>query len=201
MNKKEQQKYMKHYRVLHREELNKYNRLYKVQHKVELKIYDKQYKDNNKIILTEYSKIYLKEYRKSHKQEMKEYQKQYRLKHKKESNNWYKNYLKDPIRKLISNYRSRIHIALKNNYKISHTLELLGCSLDVLKNHLEKQFKVGMSWKNYGKWHVDHILPCASFDLTDPKQQKRCFHYLNLQPLWAKENLIKSDKIEIRKEE
>jgi DNA/RNA endonuclease G (NUC1) len=54
-----------------------------------------------------------------------------------------------------------------------------------------------MNWENYGKngWHIDHIIPCASFDLTDPKQQKNCFHYTNLQPLWAADNIRKSDKI------
>ena len=59
--------------------------------------------------------------------------------------------------------------------------------------HLEAQFKPGMTWDNYGLkgWHVDHIRPCASFDLRDPEQQRRCFHYTNLQPLWAEENLKK----------
>jgi hypothetical protein len=54
-----------------------------------------------------------------------------------------------------------------------------------------------MSWGNYGLhgWHVDHIIPCASFDLTDPEQQRQCFHYTNLQPLWAEDNLRKSDKL------
>jgi desulfoferrodoxin (superoxide reductase-like protein) len=62
---------------------------------------------------------------------------------------------------------------------------------------LEKQFKLGMNWDNYGRsgWHIDHIKPCASFDLTKKEEQLKCFHYTNLQPLWARENLIKSDKI------
>ena len=66
-----------------------------------------------------------------------------------------------------------------------------------LKLHLENQFVDGMNWNNYGKngWHIDHIKPCASFDLTDPKQQKICFHYTNLQPLWAIDNLIKHSKL------
>jgi hypothetical protein len=53
-----------------------------------------------------------------------------------------------------------------------------------------------MTWENYGPvWHVDHIRPCASFDLTDPAQQRECFHFSNLQPLFAAENLAKGDKI------
>ena len=51
-----------------------------------------------------------------------------------------------------------------------------------------------MSWGNYGKWHVDHIRPCASFNLVNEEEQKKCFHYTNLQPLWAKDNLSKGSK-------
>ena len=78
--------------------------------------------------------------------------------------------------------------------KQSKTFELLGYSVEDLKKHLESQFKDGMSWSNHGKfgWHIDHILPCASFDLTNPEEQKKCFHYSNLQPLWWNENLAKS---------
>lgn len=75
-------------------------------------------------------------------------------------------------------------------------MELLGCPLDVAKNHIEKQFKDGMTWDNHGEWHIDHIKPCASYDLNIPEEQKKCFHYTNLQPLWANENLSKSDKWE-----
>ena len=77
------------------------------------------------------------------------------------------------------------------------TKELIGCSLEELKIHLENQFTKGMNWKNYGRngWHIDHILPCASFDLTDLEQRKKCFHYTNLQPLWEIDNIRKSDKV------
>lgn len=72
-------------------------------------------------------------------------------------------------------------------------MELVGCSIDKLKQHLESKFTEGMSWDNYGDWHVDHIKPCASFDLSDPEQQRLCFNYKNLQPLWAADNLSKGD--------
>ena len=94
--------------------------------------------------------------------------------------------------KILCNLRSRISNALKRNNKSKTTMKLIGCSVKQLKQHLEKQFKVGMTWNNYGKWHVDHIRPCASFDLSKPKEQYKCFHYTNLQPLWAKENLEKN---------
>lgn len=75
--------------------------------------------------------------------------------------------------------------------------ELLGCYPEELKVYLEAKFKKGMSWNNwsYRGWHIDHIIPIASFDLTDIKQQKKAFHYTNLQPLWRKENMLKSDKL------
>lgn len=72
-------------------------------------------------------------------------------------------------------------------------MQLVGCSVTDLKKHLEKQFQPGMSWDNWGNdgWHIDHIRPCSSFDLTDPAEQVKCFHYTNMQPLWATDNLKK----------
>lgn len=98
--------------------------------------------------------------------------------------------------KIKDNISRRIRGAIRHGYKNTNTLELLGCSIEELKIHLEKQFRDGMSWNNYGMygWHIDHIKPCSAFDLTDLEQQKICFHYSNLQPLWAAENLSKGNK-------
>lgn len=92
--------------------------------------------------------------------------------------------------------RRRMHQVLKRNRKSDHTVALLGCSVRYLIAHLEQQWQPGMSWANYGisGWHIDHIRPCASFDLSDPDEQRKCFHFTNLQPLWAKENIIKGAK-------
>ena len=91
--------------------------------------------------------------------------------------------------------RNRMYSAMKGCKRL-HLHELLVCSLKELREHLEAQFKPGMSWNNYGpNWHIDHIVPCASFDLSSPDQQRRCFHYTNLQPLWAAENISKNDRI------
>ena len=90
--------------------------------------------------------------------------------------------------------RARINMALRyfvNEGKRFNTLVYTGCSIDFLVKHIEKQFKNGMNWENRNKWHIDHIKPCANFDLTDTKQQLECFHYTNLQPLWAVENMKK----------
>lgn len=91
--------------------------------------------------------------------------------------------------------RARMHTALNAAMaqKSSTSQKLLGCDWATLVAHLERQFTDGMSWDNYSEWHIDHIRPCASFDLTDPAQQCECFHYTNLQPLWAEDNLRKSD--------
>jgi hypothetical protein len=96
--------------------------------------------------------------------------------------------------RLISNLRSRLYGALKGTTKSDHTMRLLGCDVSQLWEHLESMFKEGMTKENYGRWHVDHIKPCYSFDMSDPDQQKQCFHYSNLQPLWAEDNLIKGTR-------
>ncbi len=90
--------------------------------------------------------------------------------------------------------RSRTWDALKGNIKSGHIFSLLGCDIEDFKKHLQARFQPGMSFENYGKWHIDHILPCASFDLSKPEEQKKCFHYTNLQPLWARDNLAKRCK-------
>src|SRR5574343_381163 len=84
----------------------------------------------------------------------------------------------------------------KENKKISKcekTINLLGCSIEEFKKYLESKFQPGMTWENYGKygWHIDHIIPCSAFNFLNPEDQKRCFHYTNMQPLWASENLSK----------
>lgn len=103
----------------------------------------------------------------------------------------------DPIFKLKKNLRRRLHGVLKGKIKKGSSIELLGCTPKELKTYLESKFKPGMSWDNYNfnGFHIDHIKPLSSFDLTDFEQLKQACHYTNLQPLWAKENLIKSDKI------
>ena len=104
----------------------------------------------------------------------------------------------DPNFRLRESISSRIRAAIKNNSKSSQTLELLGCTIPELREHLETKFQTGMSWDNYGikGWHVDHIRPCSSYNLSDPDQQRECFNHTNLQPLWATENLEKGDRFE-----
>ncbi|MCI4437669.1 MAG: hypothetical protein JHC33_12755, partial [Ignisphaera sp.] len=88
---------------------------------------------------------------------------------------------------------SRIRTALKRNIALKNTksIKLLGCDVSFLKLYIESKFLPTMTWENYGKyWHIDHIIPCASFDLSIEEEQKKCFHYTNLQPLFAVTQII-----------
>jgi hypothetical protein len=119
---------------------------------------------------------------------MKEYQKKYQ-------NEYQKKYLCDIQHKIASSLRSRLWNVLSGRVKVGSAVRDLGCSIIELKIYLESKFKSGMTWENYGKWHIDHIYPLSKVDLTDREQLLRVCHYTNLQPLWAEENLRKHNKI------
>jgi hypothetical protein len=106
---------------------------------------------------------------------------------------------KDDIQyKIATCLRAHVYNAMKcaETKKYDEIDQLTGCSYNALREHLERLWLPGMSWLNHTKkgWHIDHIQPIASFDLTDPDQQKKCFHYINLRPLWAVDNQIKNSK-------
>ncbi len=98
--------------------------------------------------------------------------------------------------RLACRLRARITRVMNGGKRCLPVADLIGCSMEELKKYLEIKFQPGMTWENKGRagWHIDHIRPCSSFDLTDPEQQKQCFHYTNLQPLWAIDNLRKNAK-------
>jgi hypothetical protein len=105
----------------------------------------------------------------------------------------------NPNAKLAQRLRTLMLVSLKRRSaeKTQSTFQLTGCSINELRLHLESMFQPGMNWANHSRngWHIDHIKPCASFDLSDPKQQQECFHYSNLRPLWAEDNIRKSNKL------
>lgn len=126
---------------------------------------------------------------------------EWRKENRKILNKNYKEYeknrkLTDSEFKLLKTLRSRLGCAIKRQQsnKCDTTIELLGCSIFFLKIFLEAKFKEGMTWENHGEWHIDHIKPCSLFNLLNEEEQKKCFHYTNLQPLWASENLSKGCK-------
>lgn len=185
----------KEYYKNNREKISKKDKKYNKENKNKISASGKKYREANKEKIAEKNKKWTlknkdtlskksKIYYESNKPKIAEYKKKYEK----------DKLLNDPVFKLTKNIRRRILLALEGKDKAESTLILLGCTIPELKEYLSNQFTVGMSWKNhsfYG-WHIDHIRPCASFDLSDPSQQKKCFHYTNLQPLWAKDNLKKS---------
>jgi hypothetical protein len=100
----------------------------------------------------------------------------------------------NPVYRIKKNLRDRLRSAIKGGYKSGSAIAELGCSLEELTIRFEKMFKPGMSWENYGEWHIDHIKPLSKFDLTIKEQLLLAVNYKNLQPLWAVENLKKHNK-------
>jgi hypothetical protein len=148
----------------------------------------------------ERSKISCRKYYLKNKEKENKRCKLYKLKNKEKIkitvNKYYRNRRKkDMAWRLLLNVRTRINHALKGTVKKSKkTTDLIGISIEGLIKHIESTFKQGMSWKKRHLIHIDHIRPCSSFDLSKPEEQAKCFHYTNLQALWAHENLSKSDK-------
>jgi hypothetical protein len=101
---------------------------------------------------------------------------------------------KNKIRALL---RRRIRLALfaQKTNKNNSTIQYLGCDINFFKKWMEFQFKDDMSWDNKSEWHIDHVIPCSSFNLQNNDEQLKCFHWSNLRPCSAKENIEKSDKI------
>jgi hypothetical protein len=147
--------------------------------------YNKKYYLKNKEELLKQGKIYYK----LHKEQHNKISKQYRETHKAEINAWARRRKREhPEIKLIANLRSRLSGIVSGKRKDLPMTLLIGCTLEELKLHIESQFTEEMSWENYGEWHIDHIKACYLYNLLDLEQQKQCFHYSNLRPLWASEN-------------
>lgn len=144
-----------------------------------------------------------KKYRLDDPQHHREIDKRYKETHREQINayhrEWKKNKRETSVEHVLrSNMSRRINYALTtqiNGAKTKTTIEYVGCSVEYLKIYLESRFEIGMSWDNYGLcWHIDHIIPCVAWDLTNPFQSFCCWNYRNLMPLWAKENQAKKDK-------
>lgn len=174
---------------------------------------DKVKRSNEKYSNSEKRKVYLKKYLKEHKEKQRINSRRCYLNNKENIKNRHKVYYRknqplivanakakrknDPSYRLLLNLRRRLHQVLFGANKSENTLRLIGCTLEELKLHIESQFIKGMNWKTYGVkgWHLDHKIPCSSFDLSDPEQQKACFNFSNLQPLFAFDNLSKGSKL------
>lgn len=157
------------------------------------KIYESTYNVNNK----EARRLIKKRCNLKYKDKIREYKKKYNAENKEKRNISRAEYfLKNPKAKTGERIRKNIlsAISARGSKKSKNTEKLLGCSIDYCIKHLESQFTTGMTWENRGNngWHIDHITPCDSFDLSDPEQQLICFNYKNLRPLWATTDIAMS---------
>jgi len=182
----------KSWRTKNKDRANLLARNWVTRNKDKVKMQQKIWREQNRDRLKDYHKDYQKNYRRK-KQSRKPSTPESRQKRNIHINNCKKN---DPNFKLQGSLRSRLRNALKGNYKSGSAVRDLGCSIESFKAYLESKFQTGMTWDNHGQygWHIDHIKPLSSFDLTDRKQLLEACHYTNLQPLWAADNLSKYNK-------
>lgn len=167
----------KQYRINNPEKIKESRKLHYKDHIIELRQYKKQIADKRK----DKKAIYDKEYRKNN-----------AVKISKLKQIWEDKHCDEPVFKIKRNLRRRLHHIIGSGIKYGSTFELVGCSAQELKQHLESQFTDDMSWDNYGTyWHIDHIIQCQEFNLLLESEQKLCFHYSNLRPLEASKNVSK----------
>ena len=183
-------------KLRNRERCKRYRDKYKnnIDYVLRRKLSHKKYRSKNRISVLRSKKMY----REDNKDKIKEYKKIYSAVNKDKIKEYNDNRLKTNINyKLSKNLRARLNRAIKNNQKSGSAVKDLGCSISELKTYLESKFQPDMTWENYGLygWHIDHIKPLASFDLSDRKQLLEACHYTNLQPLWATDNLTKGDRL------
>ena len=136
--------------------------------------------------------IHLSAWKKKNKAKVIENQKQWVKKNPHRLSAYRKKRMLDPINRIIHNMRKRVSKALKTNSDL--TVDLIGCSSNQLRAHIQAQFIGCMSWDNYGTaWHIDHIVPCSYFEPSRKEERMRCNHFSNLRPLWAKTNIKRSN--------
>lgn len=218
-NRERVREQQRQYREQNKEAIRDRNRRYHAANKEKISKVSKAYRCKNKEAIAERRRQQYSQNSETIKQRVREYRLRdiegYRQKHQESQKKWraenkgkvratYVRYMKkkrreDHLFDLKCKCRERIANALrrKGACKSARTISLIGCSAAELAAHLESLFLPGMTWENRGRhgWHIDHIIPLAKFDLTDPEQQAAAFHYTNLQPLWARDNLSKSDKV------
>ena len=159
-----------------REERCEYSQKYYREHREQCWASNKNWAQRNRAKC----RAYLARFRREHPEKIRRAQDRYLDRH--------------PGQRIIQSLRMRTRRALKGKQKAATTFQLLGCTLEEFKAHLARRFLPGMSFETYGTWHIDHVRPCASYDMLDPAQQRLCFHYSNLQPLWGPDNIRKGAK-------
>ena len=183
-NKEQRAAYAKVYYAENKEKIEAQQKVYYEENKEKIAAQHKVYHQENKEQRNARNKVYHEENREKILARKKVYRRE--------------RYKNDPNFKMRTLLRNRLRKVLKGNTKTGPTMKLVGCTVAELWLHIEGLFEPGMTRENNGNgegfWHLDHKIPCCSFDFSDPEQQKICFHYTNLQPLWCKDNLAKGAK-------
>ncbi len=184
------------YRDTHKDHIVDYQIKYRKNNIDKIKATKRLYRNNN----LEHFKYVDNEYYINNKEIRLAYNKKYREENKQRLNSLRKERYHNDIQfRLRSLLRGRLRHALHRNSKKLSALSLLGCSIKDFRAYLESRFKSGMTWENFGfghdKWNLDHIIPCDKFDLQNESEQKICFHYSNIQPLWQIDNFKKGKKV------
>jgi len=205
--------YFKQYNEKNRDKIREYSKQYNEKNKDACKKRRMEYCRKNKDKIAKRRKEYFiqyrlankkqaKQYRENNKKRIQEYSKQYYNENKskiiKQHNKYKKQKRKNSSRyRLNANMGFGIWYSLRTKKNKQHWESLVDFTLDDLINHLEKQFRDGMSWDNYGDWHVDHIIPKSYFkyEYLEDEKFKKCWNLANLQPLWAEENFKKGGSI------
>jgi hypothetical protein len=157
----------------HPEKVQKYFEKFKKENPERYKLSKRKYFEKNRELLCRKSN----EWRKTHREYWNQYIRDFKQ--------------RNPNYMLSEKLRARIRSALKGTPRSSDIQTLLGCDYTTFRQYIQSKFQAGMTWNNFGEWHIDHIRPCSKFDLTYSSEQSKCFHYTNMQPLWAKDNLQK----------
>jgi hypothetical protein len=164
------------------------------------KVADKKWREKNK----DYTSKSHKKWSEKNRDHLNEYHQKWREKNIDKHREYKRKYEKhrkdtDPLYKLISNFRTAIYQVLKENRvdKNQSYFDVLQYTPEQLIVHLEKQFTEGITWENYGEWHVDHKQPISSFNIQEMGDSEfmKCWSLENLQPMWGEENIRKSNKI------
>lgn len=196
-NREKMQAYNKKRWEENKETLRIKNKLWIQSHQEERNLYHKQYNLDNEPKRKEYRQNKYK----ANPEKYKQIYNDYKLLNKEKVNKWYREYTKerrkDPVYRAMKNLRNRMQraIVLQHGRKHTSLTTIVGSSILDARNHIASLFQPGMTWDNYGEWEIDHIKPCDSFDLTLLEQQKLCFHWTNLQPLWWQDNVRKGNKL------
>ena len=191
---------VKAYQEANKDKIKSYSKAYYEANKDKIKAYQeankdkiKAYREANKDKIREQKKAY----QEANKDKIRAYKKEWGEANRDKINLYRKQKKKeDPLFKLRGNISSLISISIRNKgyTKKSRTYQILGCTYKEFKEHIERQFTKGMSWDNQGEWHLDHIYPVSL--AKNEEELIKLNHYTNFQPLWAEENLKKSNKIE-----